>query len=133
MNYTILFTALATLTLTGCSEGPATTATAPPASASRAAKPDNTETNVRDRSEAAQTPIDQNENQRDISTTADIRKRVVDTEMSVNAQNVKIITRDGKVVLRGPVQSEEEKSQIDKLASDVAGPANVDNQLEVQP
>ena len=63
---------------------------------------DNTEVNVRDRSEAAKTPIDQNENQKDIDITANIRKRVVDTKMSVNAQNVKIITQDGKVTLRGP-------------------------------
>ena len=94
---------------------------------------DNTEVNVRDRSEAAKTPIDQNENQKDIDITANIRKRVVDTKMSVNAQNVKIITQDGKVTLRGPVKSEEEKTQIEKLAHEVAGPANVDNQLEVQP
>ena len=94
---------------------------------------DNTEVNVRDRTEAAKTPIDQNENQKDIDITANIRKRVVDTKMSVNAQNVKIITQDGKVTLRGPVKSEEEKSQIEKMAHEVAGPANVDNQLEVQP
>ena len=75
-----------------------------------AAKRDNTEVNVRDRTEAAKTPIDQNENQKDIDITANIRKRVVDTKMSVNAQNVKIITQDGKVTLRGPVKSEEEKS-----------------------
>ena len=96
-------------------------------------KRDNTEVNVRDRSDAVKTPIDQNENQKDIDITANIRKRVVDTKMSVNAQNVKIITQDGKVTLRGPVKSEEEKTQIEKMAHEVAGPANVDNQLEVQP
>ena len=65
--------------------------------------------------------------------TASIRKRVVDTKMSVNAQNVKIMTQDGKVTLRGPVKSEDEKIQIDKIAHEIAGPANVDNQLEIQP
>ena len=89
--------------------------------------------NVRDRSDAAKTPIDQNENQKDIDITANIRKRVVDTKMSVNAQNVKIITQSGKVTLRGPVKTEEEKAQIAKMAEEVAGPGNVDNQLEVQP
>ena len=53
--------------------------------------------------------------------------------MSVNAQNVKIITQSGKVTLRGPVKTEEEKAQIAKMAEEVAGPGNVDNQLEVQP
>ena len=92
-----------------------------------------TEVNVRDRSDAVKTPIDQNENRKDIDITANIRKRVVDTKMSVNAQNVKIITQDGKVTLRGPVKSDEEKAQIEKTAHEVAGAANVDNQLEVQP
>lgn len=132
MKYAFLITALAGLASAGCNEGTTTDST-PAATDSTAIERDNTEVNVRDRSEAAKTPTDQNENQKDIEITADIRKRVVDTEMSVNAQNVKIITQDGKVTLRGPVKSADEKSQIEKLAHEVAGPANVDNQLEVQP
>ena len=96
-------------------------------------RPPSVLTPLRDRSEIAKTPFDQNENKTDIDITANVRKRVVDTKMSVNAQNVKIITQNGKVTLRGPVKSEEEKMQIDKIAHEVAGPANVDNQLEVQP
>ena len=132
MKYTFL--TLVVLTMAGCNEGKstATNATSTPTD-NAAVKRDNTEVNVRDRSDAAKTPIDQNENQKDIDITANIRKRVVDTKMSVNAQNVKIITQDGKVTLRGPVKSEEEKTQIEKIAHEVAGPANVDNQLEVQP
>jgi hyperosmotically inducible periplasmic protein len=94
---------------------------------------DNTAINERDRSKSVKTPIDQNENQKDINVTAGIRKRVVDTKMSVNAKNVKIITQDGKVTLRGPVKSDEEKKQIEKIAADVAGAGNVDSQLEIQP
>ena len=101
--------------------------------ASLAVDPANTGVNVRDRDNSAKTPFDQNENRKDIDITANIRKRVVDSEMSVNAQNVKIITQDGKVTLRGPVKSADEKKQIEKLAQEVAGAANVDNQLEVQP
>ncbi len=101
-------------------------------SASNTAK-DNTAVNERDRSDAVKTPINQNENQKDIDVTANIRKRVVDTKMSVNAQNIKIITQDGKVTLRGPVKSDEEKKGIEQIASDVAGVDNVDSQLEVQP
>ena len=132
MKYTFL--TLVVLTMAGCNEGKttATNATSTPTD-SAAVKRDNTEVNVRDRTDAVKTPIDQNENRKDIDITANIRKRVVDTKMSVNAQNVKIITQDGKVTLRGPVKSEEEKAQIEKMAHEVAGAANVDNQLEVQP
>jgi len=131
MKYTFL--TLVVLTIAGCNEGKTTgtSATSTPTD-SAVAKRDNTEVNVRDRTDAVKTPIDQNENRNDIDITANIRKRVVDTKMSVNAQNVKIITQDGKVTLRGPVKSEEEKAQIEKMAHEVAG-ANVDNQLEVQP
>ena len=132
MKYTFL--TLAVLAFAGCNEGRSTASNATPAASDgTAVKRDNTEVNVRDRSDAAKTPIDQNENQKDIDITANIRKRVVDTKMSVNAQNVKIITQNGKVTLRGPVKSDDEKAQIEKMAHEVAGPANVDNQLEVQP
>ena len=79
----------------------------------------------------AKTPIDQNENKADIKTTADIRKRVVAEKMSTDAHNVKIITQDGKVTLRGPVKTEDEKKKIDEIAADVAGADKVDSQLEV--
>lgn len=94
---------------------------------------DNTAVNQRDREATTKTPIDQNENQADIDVTANIRKRVVDTKMSVNAQNVKIITQDGTVTLRGPVNSEDEKKQVEDIAQDVAGADKVVSQLEVQP
>src|SRR6187401_654286 len=127
MKFTVL--TLLGLVLAGCDE----VKTTPPSSTSNqtestAVKRDNTEVNVRDRTDAAKTPIDQNENQADIDITANIRKRVVDTKMSVNAQNVKIITQDGKVTLRGPVKSDEETTQIEKMAHEVAGAANVVNQ-----
>lgn len=93
---------------------------------------DNTAVNKRDRDSGAKTPFDQNENKLDIGITADIRKRVVDTKMSVNAHNVKIITQDGKVTLRGPVKTADEKSQIEEIARSVAGANNVDSQLEVE-
>ena len=93
---------------------------------------DNTARNVRDRDQATKTPIDQNENKNDINITALIRKRVVDSKMSTDAHNVKIITQDGKVTLRGPVDSAEEKVQIEELAVAVAGKGHVDNQLEVK-
>jgi osmotically-inducible protein OsmY len=96
--------------------------------------PNNTAVNERDADGATKTPIDQNENQADVNRTAEIRKRVLDTkDMSVNARNAKIITANGKVTLRGPVDSEAERDTIAKIATDVAGEGNVDNQLEVVP
>jgi len=93
---------------------------------------DNTSINKRDRDSNAKTPIDQDENQDDINTTANIRKTIVNTDgMSVKARNVKIITSKGKVTLRGPVASDDEKQKIEKFATDVAGEGNVDSQLEV--
>lgn len=91
----------------------------------------NTGVNVRDRRSDAKTSFDQNENQADITITADIRKRVLETKMSVNAQNVKIITQNGKVTLRGPVQTADEKQAIESIAMEVAGNDKVDNLLEV--
>jgi hyperosmotically inducible periplasmic protein len=97
-----------------------------------AAAPDNTAVNDRDADANTKTPIDQNENQADIDITAKIRKAVVDTEMSINAQNVKIITQDGRVTLRGPVDSADEKAKIEEIAHTVAGADHVDSQLEVK-
>ncbi|MDZ4851133.1 MAG: BON domain-containing protein [Pirellulaceae bacterium] len=91
----------------------------------------NTAVNARDRDSNAKTPFDQNENQKDIDITANIRKRVVDTKMSIDAQNVKIITQDGRVTLRGPVKSADEKTRIEEIARNVAGDKQVDSQLEV--
>ena len=91
----------------------------------------NTAVNMRDRDSNAKTPLDQNENKKDIGITADIRKQVVDTKMSTDAQNVKIITQDGRVTLRGPVKSPDEKTRIEGIARNVAGETQVDSQLEV--
>ena len=88
--------------------------------------------NAADQSQLVKTPFDQNENKADIDTTAEIRRQVVETEMSTNAHNVKIITQNGKVTLRGPVQSLTEKQRIEEIALAVAGRGNIDNQLEVQ-
>lgn len=94
--------------------------------------PDNTGVNERDRDGANKTPIDQNENKTDVKITADIRMKIVNQEgMSIDARNVKIITQDGKVTLRGPVASEDEKATVEGFAKNVAGDGNVTSQLEV--
>jgi osmotically-inducible protein OsmY len=50
--------------------------------------------------------------------------------LSTDAKNIKIITVDGAVTLRGPVKSEEEKAAIAAKAAQLAG-GNVRNELEV--
>ena|GEM_PF-1702874 len=103
-------------------------------SSNAATPPNNTAVNERDQSDAAKTPIDQGNNQRDIKLTADIRQQIVNRSgMSINARNIKIISVDGKVTLRGPVENQAEKDLIEQMAKDTAGAANVDNQLEVKP
>jgi hyperosmotically inducible protein len=122
--------------LTGCDNSNRTvrssTSPSPSSTSRRTAEPDNTAVNQRDRDANAKTPIDQNENQKDVSTTAEIRKLVLATkDMSVGGRNVKIITADGKVTLRGPVASDDERKAIDRIARGVAGDGNVDNQIEI--
>jgi osmotically-inducible protein OsmY len=95
-------------------------------------KPDNTIVNRRDQDGDTATPLDQNENSADVDLTAKIRQQVVDANLSLNAQNIKIITQNGRVTLRGPVQSEDEKTKIGELAAALAGAGNVDNQLEIK-
>jgi len=95
---------------------------------------DNTGVNERDRNEAAKTPFDQGQDTPDVKMTANIRQKIVNhSGMSINARNIKIITEDGKVTLRGPVKSQEEKDLIDKFAKESAGEDKVDNQLEIAP
>lgn len=128
-----LLLSMGVLALTGCQE--ATVKKTPLASEVKAAPDrDNSSVNERDRSGTTKTPIDQNENKEDIKITADIRKRVVnEKDFSVNARNVKIITADGKVTLRGPVASDQERDKIVQIAHDVAGDDKVENLLEVAP
>ena len=97
-----------------------------------AVAPDNTGRNVRDRGGETKTPGDQSESEADRAITQNIRKALTeDDSLSTNAKNVKIITADGVVTLRGPVNSQKEKAEIEAKAKQVAGVKNVDNQLEV--
>lgn len=99
---------------------------------SNKADADNTARNDRDRDERTLTPLDQGNNQADVDITAQIRKEIIDGEnMSINARNIKIITIDGQVTLRGPVDTIDEKNVIGEIANRIASAGNVDNQLEV--
>jgi len=97
-----------------------------------AVEPDNSGRNVRDRDDQKKTTGDQSENEADRTITQNIRRAVTaDDSLSTNAKNVKIITNDGTVTLRGPVKSEKEKAEIEAKAKQVAGVKRVDNQLEI--
>ena len=97
-----------------------------------AVEPDNSGRNVRDRDDQSKTTGDQSENEADRTITQNIRRAVTaDDSLSTNAKNVKIITNNGTVTLRGPVKSEKEKAEIEAKAKQVAGVKGVDNQLEV--
>jgi len=93
----------------------------------------NTARNVRDRNNRTLTPLDQGTSEADVALTRNIRKAIrQQSALSVDAQNVKIITRDGRVTLRGPVASEEERTSLADIAEGYARQGNVDNQLEIK-
>ncbi len=101
-------------------------------SQSTAVEPDNSGRNVRDRNNATQTAGDQSENEADRTITQSLRKAITDDDsISTNEKNVKVVTIDGTVTLRGPVKSEKEKADIGAKAKQIAGVKNVDNQLEI--
>ena len=99
---------------------------------SAAVAPDNSGRNERDRNDATKTAGDQSESEADRTISQNIRKAITsDDSVSTNGKNVKIITVDGVVTLRGPVKSESEKTNIAAKAQQIAGVKNVENQLEV--
>jgi hyperosmotically inducible protein len=94
---------------------------------------ENTGLNVRDKAGTTLTPEDQKETKKDIKITAHIRKAVVKVKaLSVDAHNVKIITRNGVVTLRGPVESAAESMKVEKIAKHTRGVVRIDNQLEIK-
>ena len=94
---------------------------------------DNSAKNERDRNQQTLTPGDQSETEEDRKLTQAIRQAVMkEDSLTMTAKNVKIITAQGKVTLRGPVNSAEEKTKINDLAKAAAGKVPVDNQLEVK-
>lgn len=102
--------------------------------ATPAPAPDNTKTNERDRNASQATADQQKENRSDRDITRDIRRAIMqDKSLSTDAHNVKIVSQNGMVTLKGPVSSEEEKSTIEAKATEVAGKENVTSQIEVKP
>jgi hyperosmotically inducible periplasmic protein len=97
------------------------------------AAPDNTKVNKRDRSPGEPTADQAKDNPSDREIMQKIRKALVDdSSLSTYAHNVKVISQNGKVTLKGPVRSEEEKQSVEQKAAQVAGAGNVTNELTVK-
>jgi hyperosmotically inducible periplasmic protein len=96
--------------------------------------PDNTKSNQGDASQGATTADQQKMNPADRETSRQIRSAIVkDKSLSTYSHNIKIITQNGKVTLKGPVRSDEEKSNIEAKAAAVAGADNVTDMLTIAP
>ena len=101
--------------------------------ATQAPAPDNTKMNNRDRNPAQATADQQKENRSDRDITREIRRSIMqDKSLSTYAHNVKIISQNGMVTLKGPVRSADEKSAIEAKASEIAGKDKVNSQLEIK-
>ena len=97
----------------------------PPSSAA----PDNSARNKAQ----SKTADNQNENTSDRTITQKIRRAITaDSSLSTYAHNVKIVTQDGQVTLKGPVRSEDEKQMIASKAAEVVGADKITNQLTVK-
>ncbi|HXP41520.1 MAG TPA: BON domain-containing protein [Candidatus Acidoferrales bacterium] len=93
---------------------------------------DNTKTNERDRAANEPTADQQKENRSDRDITQQIRQSIMkDKSLSTDAHNVKIITSNGRVTLKGPVRSEDEKKAIEAKAAEVAGESKVTSELNI--
>jgi osmotically-inducible protein OsmY len=105
-----------------------------PASQQASPAADNTKTNERDRDANQPTADQQKENRSDREITQQIRQSIVkDKSLSTYAHNVKIVTQNGQVTLKGPVRSEDEKREIESKAAEVAGQDKVSSELDIKP
>jgi hyperosmotically inducible periplasmic protein len=105
-----------------------------PTSRQAAPPADNTRVNERDRSQTEPTADQQKDNRSDQDITQQIRQSIMkDKSLSTYAHNVKIITQNGQVTLKGPVRSEDEKKTVEAKATEVAGENRVTSQLDIKP
>ncbi|HEY8716214.1 MAG TPA: BON domain-containing protein [Candidatus Acidoferrum sp.] len=96
-------------------------------------QPDNTKKNLPTKHRDANRADQQGQSTSDTDTTKKIRQSLThDKSLSTYAHNIKIITRNGMVELKGPVKSQEEKDAIGAKATEIAGASNVKNDLTVK-
>jgi hyperosmotically inducible periplasmic protein len=97
------------------------------------AQPDNSKNNKGDNQKGAVTADQQKETAADREMAKKIRKSIAsDSSLSTYAHNIKVIVRDGMVTLKGPVNTDAEKTAIGSKASDIAGADKVQNELTVK-
>jgi hyperosmotically inducible periplasmic protein len=95
---------------------------------------DNSKMNQRDQSKNEPAADQQKDNRTDQDITQQIRQSIMaDKSLSTYAHNVKIITQNGQVTLKGPVRSEDEKQAIASKATAVAGENKVTDDLSIKP
>ena len=94
---------------------------------------DNTKVNQRDRTKTERTADQAKETTSDRDTMQKIRQAIIaDKSLSTYGHNVKVISEHGKVTLKGPVHTAEERANIEAKATEVAGPGNVANEISVK-
>jgi hyperosmotically inducible periplasmic protein len=117
-----------------CAAAAVAVLTSPVAPALAQTPADNTKVNKQDRAKGAVTADQQKENAADRELSQKIRKAVMqDKTLSSYAHNVKIVTQDGRVTLKGPVRSEDEKRIVEAKAAEIAGADHVVNQITIAP
>jgi hyperosmotically inducible protein len=105
-----------------------------PGEQSASPQADNTKVNQRDQSASQPTADQQKNNRSDRDITQQIRQAIMhDKSLSSYAHNVKVITQDGQVTLKGPVRSDDEKKAIEAKATEIAGENKVTSELAVKP
>jgi hyperosmotically inducible periplasmic protein len=93
----------------------------------------NTATNERDRSGETKTSGDQSNTSGDLRITQAIRRGLMkDNNLSSDAKNIKVITANGQVTLRGPVNDAQEKTKVEQIAKSAAGGVQIVDQLDVK-
>jgi hyperosmotically inducible periplasmic protein len=95
---------------------------------------DNSKVNQQDRQPSEPTADQQKNNRSDLEITREIRRSLTqDKSLSTYAHNVKVIAQNGKVTLKGPVRSDDEKAAVLAKAAEVAGQGNINDEMTVVP
>jgi hyperosmotically inducible periplasmic protein len=129
----ILLSVISFILLVCSSRGQQATPTPRDPAASDSTEADNTKRNSSEQNKNTETAEKQSNSKDDFALTQKIRQAVMeDGSLSMNAKNAKIIAQDGKITLKGPVDSQQEKDTIAAKAGEIAGKGKVDNQLEVK-
>lgn len=79
-----------------------------------------------------QFPIDISEDSSDLAITQNIRLGLMGSDsLSLIGKNIKVVTSDGVVTLRGAVGNKKEKEEIEKIVKKVSGIKEINNLLIV--